>query len=359
MIAGSTPVIAFGDSSQARIATLGINPSHKEFVEMGRLLRGTERRLATLESLGVKRLDGLTYTQMATVVADCTAYFDRRPYRRWFDPLDKLMHEAVNASYYDRSACHLDLVQWATDPAWGGISDRRIKHALLDDGGPHLEAQLTSENIGLVLVNGRSVLAQVKELGLVDLEEVARLPLGRGSCRLYRGTGCGIRWVGWSANLQSSWGISNKFTQRLGAWLAESCAAASSFTAPAAPLRASAPDADGHLPRGFRVHGKSELMEVLREWLSRSRAATIGDVGSFGGRAWLLIDLGGEEVALNADTKRSAIETVVSDSATDPESPWRIVANNRGRFNKVLPGLDPLPGWYAYLKRPRSEEGVV
>ena len=106
-------------------------------------------------------------------------------------------------------------------------------------------------------------------------------------------------------------------------------------TAPSAQL-----NADDPLPRGLRVRGKSELVEVLREWLVRSRAQTLGEVGSFGGRPWLLIDLDGEEIALNADTKRSAVEAVVRGCAAEPDSPWRIVANRRGRFNKVLPGPD-------------------
>ena len=46
---GSTPVVAFGDPTRAEIATLGINPSAREFVEDGRLLTGDHRRLATLD----------------------------------------------------------------------------------------------------------------------------------------------------------------------------------------------------------------------------------------------------------------------------------------------------------------------
>jgi hypothetical protein len=61
------------------------------------------------------------------VVADCAAYFQRNPYRRWFDPLDELLRAGVGASFYDGTACHLDLVQWATDPVWGQMSDERAR----------------------------------------------------------------------------------------------------------------------------------------------------------------------------------------------------------------------------------------
>jgi hypothetical protein len=68
-----------------------------------------------------------------------------------------------------------------------------------------------------------------------------------------------------------------------------------------------------------------------------------------------------KEVVLNADTKRTAVETFVRDSRSGPERPWRVVANRRGRINTVLPGPDPepLPGWYAYLIRPLPREGVL
>lgn len=161
MVPGSTPVVAFGDPARAEVATLGINPSVDEFVERGRFLTGDRRRLATMESLDAERLDRLTDEQVATVVADCAAYFHRRPYRRWFDPLDELLRAGAEAGYYDGSACHLDLVQWATDPVWGRIPDRSLQRALFEDGVPHLRAQLARENVRLVLLNGRQVIDQV------------------------------------------------------------------------------------------------------------------------------------------------------------------------------------------------------
>lgn len=120
-------------------------------------------------------------------------------------------------------------------------------------------------------------------------------------------------------------------------------------------------DSHGHLARGLRVTGKTELVNVLRRWLAESGAPTIGDVGAFGGRPCLLIDVGGHTIALNVDTKRAAVETFVRESSPEPERPWRVVINRRGRINKVLPGTGPdvLPGWYAYLTRAWDAEGVI
>ncbi|MCA1648576.1 MAG: hypothetical protein LC797_24980, partial [Chloroflexi bacterium] len=160
IVARSTPVVAFGDPSTVEVATLGINPSASEFSSHGQLLSGNDRRLATLESLGAERLDDLTDSQVAELVSECAAYFRRRPYKRWFDPLDKLLKLGANV-YYDDTACHLDLVQWATDPMWGKIPDRKVRNTLLEDGTPYLRAQLARENIRVVLLNGRAVMTQV------------------------------------------------------------------------------------------------------------------------------------------------------------------------------------------------------
>jgi hypothetical protein len=361
VVAGSTPVVAFGDPARAEVATLGINPSANEFLKNDRLLTGPQRRLATLVSLGAQRLDQLTELQVATVVADCTTYFQRRPYRRWFDPLDALLRAGTEASYYDGSACHLDLVQWATKPIWGKIADPGIQRSLLEDGVPHLRVQLARENVRLVLLNGRQILDQVDALGLADLREVGQLPRPRDTCRLYAGAGGGTQWVGWSTNLQSSWGVTLALKLELGKWLAECSGPNIEPAAPAHSVPTREMDATGYLPDGLRVAGKAELVKLLRHWLSESLALTIGNVGAFGGRPWLLIDVGGQRVALNANTKRAAVEAFVRESSADPDRPWRVVANRQGRLNKVLPGPDPqpLPGWYAYLIHPLQAEGVI
>jgi hypothetical protein len=355
VVSSSTPVVAFGDPTRAEVATLGINPSSREFAGVdAALLAGSERRLATMQSIGAEQLDQLNDEQVASVVADCETYFYRRPYRRWFDPLEELLRVGTGTSYYDGSACHLDLVQWATDPIWGRISDADVRRALLEDGVPHLRAQLARENVRLVLLNGRQVCEQVRAGGLTHLVEAGGIPVARGTCRLYTGSGQGIHWVGWSANLQSSWGVSTAFKEELAAWVAGLCvpkAAAEAAETATFPVQLTP---DGHLPRGLRVTGKRELVTVLRSWLRHSKAVTVGDVGSFGGRPWLVVEVGGHEVALNADTKRRAVEAFVRDSLSDPDRAWRVIPNRRGQVNKVIPGPDPepVPGWYAYVTRP-------
>ncbi len=331
VVRGSTPVVAFGDPSRAWVATLGINPSRNEFLDsQGRLLDGGRRRLATLWSLSAGRLEDLTDGQVAAVVADCAAYFQRNPYRLWFDPLDQLLRTGVDASFYDGTACHLDLVQWATDPVWGQMSDEQARRALMDEGVPHLRAQLDEHpGIGVVLCNGRQVIDQVRAGRLADLRDAGLIRHGTVSCRLYDGTEAEgrVRWLAWSVNLQSSWGVSTELRRDLAAWLAQAHRNAISPAGILGPSHATAPGSGEYLPRGMRIHGKRELAEVLATWLERSSAPTIGDVGSFGRTPCLRIQIGATEVVLNADTKRAAVEAFVRASGTDPDQPWLVVAS--------------------------------
>jgi hypothetical protein len=94
----------------------------------GDLLRGDERRLATLESLGLERIEDASEEQVATVVADCASYFERRPYWKWFGRLDELLRQATGCSYQDKGACHLDLVQVGDGPGMGQYH-RRVRDA--------------------------------------------------------------------------------------------------------------------------------------------------------------------------------------------------------------------------------------
>ena len=346
VVEGSTPVVAFGDWRRAQVATLGINPSAKEFVVGGRLLVGPRRRLATLESLGAESTSVLTDAQVAQVVADCAAYFHRNPYRAWFDPLDDILHRALGVSYFDDTACHLDLVQWATDPVWGKIPNAAVRRVLLDDGAEHLGAQLRGGAVRTVVVNGAAVWDQLGATGLADWEEVGELTFGnRGrSARLRVGTGCGVRFVGWTLNVQSSHGVTAAAREELAGWLGTVVAAST----PVVTVSGRATnDLPGDQDTGLGVaeiylapttiHTKAALAELLQRWFDTSTAATIGDLGRFAGRPLVRLVLGdGQVVTLNADTRRDAVRRYLNEvTAHGPEAPWQVRRNRRGKINRI------------------------
>ncbi len=361
VVPGSTPVVAFGEPRIARVATLGINPSHQEFIGRDGLLAGRDRRLATLESLSADGLPNLTDSQVRTVIDDCGRYFssDRNPYRRWFDPLDEILRRGVHASYYDGTACHLDLSHWATDPVWSGLS-ASSRQRLLDEGVPHLRDQILEGQVRLIVLNGRQVLDQVQAVRLVRLRPTGTIQIGTVRGTLVEGLADGVRYLGWSTNIQSSWGVTSEFRRQLAAWLAS--AAAPKHEAEEQPVAHDAIGPDGYI-QDVQVRGKAEFNRLLSDWLCVSDAKTIGDGGTFSRRATIVAEVeSGHTIRLNSDTKRDAVEAYVDYAARHGISqPWPVVANQRGRRNKVTYRADGTAprGWYCYLQGTAELAGSI
>ena len=117
-------------------------------------------------------------------------------------------------SYYDGSACHLDLSQWATDPTWNEL-DGGIRQRLIADGAPFLAEQLRNEMIELLLLNGRAVINGFATALGAQLSQVATVDGGRTTTAFYAGRYERVRVIGWSTNLQSSFGVTSELGARL------------------------------------------------------------------------------------------------------------------------------------------------
>jgi hypothetical protein len=75
-VAGSLPVLFFGDLAHARIATVGLNPSRQEYLDnSGRELTGAVRRFETLASPGASRRGDLTDDQKLRAIRTMEDYF--------------------------------------------------------------------------------------------------------------------------------------------------------------------------------------------------------------------------------------------------------------------------------------------
>jgi hypothetical protein len=201
--------VAFGDPTNARVATLGLNPSRIEFEMDGLELDGTKRRFETLRSLGVDSLETADAATVERVLSRCNDYFSGNPYRRWFDQLEMVLN-AVDASFYDGTACHLDLSQWATDPTWNKL-DGSIRQRLTDDDAPFLAEQLRNETVKLLLLNGRSVIDGFLTALGAYLSQVH----GVGATDFYSGRYEGVDVIGWSTNLQSSFGVTRELRRAI------------------------------------------------------------------------------------------------------------------------------------------------
>jgi hypothetical protein len=196
VIPKTTPVISFGDFTSAKIATLGINPSAKEFMSGGKLLVGENKRLSD-EELG-------TYNP-TDIWFKCKYYFRGNPYWSWFNHLEELLLQ-VGASY-KTNACHLDLSPWATDPIFGSLNPQQQQN-LLNHDRDFLNWQIVESPIRTVLFNGSTVYKTIEAAQNYHLQKVGEISYTSGGqtrkSDLINGDGPrGESFFGWTVNLQA------------------------------------------------------------------------------------------------------------------------------------------------------------
>src|SRR5579875_1337901 len=312
VLRGSLPVAAFGDPDAAIVATMSLNPSWLEFQSpAGAWLEGKKRRLASLISLGLRHPRELDDGQVAQVVAESNAYFrGSNWYRGWFHWLEMLLRESGAGSYLDGSACHLDLVQWATKPAQRDLPAASWRQ-LVGEDREFLSWQLAHSNVHVVLVNGASVVSALHEAGLVGdwaedkLEYHARL--GTGQLRVFQALADGVLFLGWNRPLAGPLPACGRF--QLFQWVAQALRSTpaagevpSQLEPPEMAARPSAgPDARGFIPAGTVMDSVTELEGLLARWLGSSQQATIGEAVTFGGAPLITVRTGAGEFVLNRD----------------------------------------------------------
>jgi hypothetical protein len=271
VLPGSLPVVSFGDPSTAAVATASLNPSSREFLtRAGESLPDAGRRLASLHSLGVNDPAELDAGQVRQVVAESYGYFrSGNWYRLWFGWLKRLLTGSGAGSYLDGSACHLDLVQWATVPAQGQLPTEAWQRLVAEDR-EFLRWQLAHANVSVVLVNGASVINGLLAAGLVsDLAEDGlkyQAKDGTGHLRVFCGTSDGVRFLGWNRPLAGA--LPNPARDALTGWAAAAlrgpAGALPSWQAARAPVGLGP---DGFIPAGTTVNSTDELEHLLRRWL--------------------------------------------------------------------------------------------
>ena len=205
VIPRSLPVISFGDAFSARVATIALNPSWREFWDKGQVWRdGSKRRLESLQSLQLQSARDLSDSHLEQVLQTSNNYFQKSPYRTWFNPLDRVLQDTVEASFYDATACHLDLVQWATfevqkdlGPKWNRLVEKD-KH--------FLAWQIETSTATTFVLNGKTVAETLQDVGVVpklqsELMEVVDNDGKKHSVTIYAAYENGRRFVGWNRTL--------------------------------------------------------------------------------------------------------------------------------------------------------------
>ena len=236
VIPWSCPILSFGDMTHAKIATVGINPSNREFVDaQGIELAGKERRFHTLKSLGISNWNNISDIHLELIIDTCRNYFNRNPYNSWFKSLNNII-SGTKASYYDsiNTACHLDLIPYATARKWTELSPGQ-RSALIDLAGDTLALILKRSSIKLLVLNGKSVVNHLEEISGENFQkkEIENWALPRSSGKNVKGYSykgsikeiCGIKFqheiqvLGFNHNIQSSFGVTNNIKNSIRHWV--------------------------------------------------------------------------------------------------------------------------------------------
>ena len=241
VIQWGAPVLSFGDVESSELATLGLNPSNREFVdEEGNELSGSKRRFPTLRSLQIESWKQADHDHLRQIIRSCKDYFQRNPYERWFSKLDDLLSTA-NCSYYDRlfdrSACHLDIVPYATSEKWGSLSHEQ-RTTLLNISVDTLGLVLRKSPVKVLILNGRAVVDHFEYITGVDWDVRKQLEwaLPRSSGPDVMGVsfqgyvseiggitiGREVHVLGYNHNIQSSYGVSTEVLNSIRDWIGES-----------------------------------------------------------------------------------------------------------------------------------------
>ena len=233
------PIPAFGDPYRARVATLGLNPSDREFVDaQGRELDGTQRRFPTLRSFGLESWNEATAVHIEEIAEACRSYFDRNPYDAWFGRLDFLIEETSTSFYTPMSpATHLDLVPYATELKWAALP-KRDRTILFEGAKEALGTILRDAPVSLLILNGMSVVHSFQVLSTVELrrDEQPEWSLPRKTGRQVKGysftgvvdriadvqLGGKVLVLGYNHNIQSSFGITNNVLHAIRKWIGNS-----------------------------------------------------------------------------------------------------------------------------------------
>jgi len=238
VIPWSCPVLVFGNPATSRVATLGINPSSREFIDTaGRELDGALRRFPTLRSLGIRRWADAERQHLQCVAQYCMDYFHRSPYDAWFKRLDYIIAGA-GTTYYGMAsaACHLDLVPYATAPRWAALEPNQ-RALLLSMSGDTFATLLRDAPIEVLILNGRAVIAEFERLATVQLDTLD-MPAWTLPRRTLRGVGGSGKWgstdtvgsirlgrgvlvLGFNHNVQSSFGVTRGVMASIRQWVSD------------------------------------------------------------------------------------------------------------------------------------------
>jgi hypothetical protein len=350
-VPGTLPVLFFGDLLSAEVATVGLNPSDQEYLNKdGAPLVGPAQRFATVDSLGAHDRASLTDEQCAEAVEWMRDYYEpgKPVYGSWFNALTRVA-EGFGASFRERSAAHLDLIQESTSPVWSELSAGE-REALLEQDLPFLEWEIRACPLTAVICTGKTVSIHVRrQLGVVVDEEgtLARIRWWVGHADV---NGRSVSFAGWNYPLARATGLGREGETALGELFAEKLEHTKPRPGPlsgssartSAPAESASPSVEvssaevaptaGATPRASRLKGLTHpvwdgvSLSKLRYWLGwwQDERESAGRVENGWGREEQIERISAEIAAREAGRgKRTSDDSVsaISDKAPVSDAP--------------------------------------
>lgn len=232
------PVPSFGDLEVSKLATVGINPSNKEFVDdQGKELAGRRRRFPTLSSLGLPGWASIGTSHLKQIADYCANYFQRNPYDGWFKALDQIITDTGTSYYHPLTpACHLDLVPYATSMKWMDLKPSQ-RTTLLNLSRDTLGTLLRGSPVRVLVLNGQTVVSHLQDISDCQFEKktMPSWELPRKSGRGVPGysyvgvinnlagvsIGHDVLVLGYNHNIQSSFGVTSSVRREIQHWVGQ------------------------------------------------------------------------------------------------------------------------------------------
>ena len=237
-IGWSCPILSFGNPSLSHVATVGINPSNREFMDAaGAELKGPSRRFHTLQSLDLTSWSDADARHLTLILETYCTYFTGNPYNNWFRRLELLL-SGLGVSYYDslHTACHFDLVPYATERKWSELALKK-QSSLLGIAGNSFGPIVRDSSVDLLILNGNTVVRGLEALSGVqfDSEPIHAWALQRKSTHDVQGVsfkgkvdmlagvhlGRDVKVIGFNHNIQSSFGVSTEVVSSIRNWISQ------------------------------------------------------------------------------------------------------------------------------------------
>nr|WP_314494594.1 hypothetical protein [uncultured Chryseobacterium sp.] len=220
------PILYFGDLQNSKIATVGLNPSDREYYDT----KGkSSNRFLSKQSLNVSSWNEISRDEILKVKTSFDFYFSNKPYKSWFNRLEDLLTESEFSYYFPyNNMVHLDIIPVATKSKWGNLSISD-KDSLITSFGSYLEYLIMESNIEICILNGQGVVDNFQKVfkqtihkeRVIEWDIKTKNKVVKGNC--YKITvnqhNKKILILGYNHNIQSSFGVSKDLVISIRKWI--------------------------------------------------------------------------------------------------------------------------------------------